>query len=129
MCCVYICLSKKFDHFQSFFVNPPSHNFVYDTAQNQVSTRLKKPRFFSDSHIWDYLVILHNINYAMAILYYSSFTIMMSPDSEISLSQYFVFHNQISNLILNFLLLGQLFTFHKNTDHNLPSSWLKVLHK
>lgn len=50
-------------------------------------------------------------------------------NSKSALSQYFVFHNQIFNFILNFLLIGQLFTFHKNTDHNILSSWLKVLHK
>lgn len=45
----------------------------------------------------------------------------MAPIQKSPLSQNFVFHNQIFNLILNLLLIGQLFTFHKNTDHNIPS--------
>lgn len=55
----------------------------------------------------------------------------MAPIQKSHLNQvkYFVFHNQTFNLILNFLLIGQLFIFRKNTYHNIPSPCFKVLNK
>lgn len=43
----------------------------------------------------------------------------MAPIQKYPLSQHFIFHNHISNLILNFLLIGQyLLSIKILTDHN-----------
>lgn len=101
-----------------------------------VSTRHIKPWFFSDSHISDYLVFLLHLNDAIAISYDSSCLIMMSYGSQLKkypLSKYFTFCDQISDFILNFLIIGQyLLSINILTDHN-STIFLdfinKVLHK
>lgn len=96
LCCVYVFgLSRKLDHFWSFFSKSYQSLFdfffFHDAAQDQglqysASARHTESWFFSDSHIWDCLVFLLHLNYALAVLYYSSFTIKMScgTNSEIS---------------------------------------------